>query len=100
MAQEKVASAQEPCQRRREYRSDGRVNPAPGPELSSRECTLLGRQAESPEQLPRHRMHYQIQGLDDRGLRLMGPHHLGLQAQIPTPKSSIIGQKQCETGAP
>ena len=49
---------------------------------------------------PGHRMHYQIQGLDDRGLRLMGPHHLGLQAQIPTPKSSLIGQKQCETGAP
>ena len=45
----------------------------------------LGRRAESPEQLPGHRMHYQIQGLDDRGLRLMGPHHLGLQAQIPTP---------------
>ena len=44
----------------------------------------LGRRAESPEQLPGHRMHYQIQGLDDRGLRLMGPHHLGLQAQIPT----------------
>ena len=45
----------------------------------------LGRRAESPEQLPGHRMHYQIQGLDDRGLQLMGPHHLGLQAQIPTP---------------
>ena len=51
---------------------------------SGREGTP-GRRAESPEQLPGHRMHYQIQGLDDRGLRPMGPHHLGLQAQIPTP---------------
>ena len=77
-----------------EYRSDGRLNPDPRPELQ-----LLGmhpqvRLRESPEQLPEHRVHCQSQGLDDHGLRPMGPHQLALQAQISNGEIQPYGAKK------